>query len=132
VSVRIAITGAGLMGADHARIVADDRPGAILQVVCDASAERARSVADAHGASDVETDPVATIRRADVDAVLIASPDETHAPLLLAAIEAGKPVLGEAPVAKRMPPQYDSRRRRPRDLDRLQNLPFRFSVRMRQ
>jgi len=35
VSVRIAIIGAGLMGADHARIVADDLPGAILQVVCD-------------------------------------------------------------------------------------------------
>jgi len=32
---RIAVIGAGLMGADHARIVAQDLPGAVLQVVCD-------------------------------------------------------------------------------------------------
>jgi myo-inositol 2-dehydrogenase/D-chiro-inositol 1-dehydrogenase len=33
---------------------------------------------------------MAVIGRSDVDAVLIASPDETHAPLTLAAIAAGK------------------------------------------
>ncbi len=99
-SIRIAIIGAGLMGADHARIVAEDLPGATLQVVCDASAERARAVAEAHGAGDVAADPVAAIRRPDVDAVLIASPDETHAPLSLAAIEAGKPLLCEKPLSQ--------------------------------
>ncbi|OHV72767.1 Gfo/Idh/MocA family oxidoreductase [Ensifer sp. LCM 4579] len=99
-SVRIAIVGAGIMGADHARIVSEDLPGAILQVVCDASSERARHVAESSGATDVATDPVETIRRNDVDAVLIASPDETHAPLSLAAIEAGKPVLCEKPLSQ--------------------------------
>ena len=34
-----------LMGADHTRVIADDVPGAVLQVVCDASAERARTEA---------------------------------------------------------------------------------------
>ena len=99
-SVRIAIIGAGLMGGDHARIVAEDLPGATLQVVCDASTERARKVAQTYGAVDVATDPVATIQRADVDAVLIASPDETHAPLSLAAIEAGKSALCEKPLSQ--------------------------------
>lgn len=99
-SVRIAIVGAGIMGADHARIVSEDLPGAILQVVCDASSERARQVAESSGAADVATDPVETIRRNDVDAVLIASPDETHAPLSLAAIEVGKPVLCEKPLSQ--------------------------------
>ena len=98
--IRIAIIGAGLMGADHARILSEDVPGATLQVVCDASAERARAVADASGAADVATDPVAAIRRTDVDAVLIASPDETHAPLSLAAIATGKPVLCEKPLSQ--------------------------------
>ena len=98
-TVRIAVIGAGIMGADHARIIAGDLPGAVLQVVCDASPERARTVAEECGAKDVATDPVATIARSDVDAVLIASPDETHAPLTLAAIEAGKPVLCEKPLA---------------------------------
>lgn len=99
-SVRIAIIGAGIMGADHARIVSEDLPGASLHVVCDASSERARTVADDFGAADVSTDPLQTIRRSDIDAVLIASPDETHAPLSLAAIEAGKPILCEKPLSQ--------------------------------
>jgi myo-inositol 2-dehydrogenase/D-chiro-inositol 1-dehydrogenase len=99
-SIRLAIVGAGVMGADHARIVAENLPGAKLQVICDASPERARKVADDCGAVDVATDSLDTIRRSDVDAVLIASPDETHAPLSLAAIEAGKPALCEKPLSQ--------------------------------
>jgi myo-inositol 2-dehydrogenase/D-chiro-inositol 1-dehydrogenase len=98
-SIRIAVLGAGIMGADHARIVARELPGAVLQVVCDASEQRARGVADACGAADIATDPFTVIARPDVDAVLIASPDETHVALTLEAITAGKPVLCEKPLA---------------------------------
>ena len=87
------------MGADHARIVVEDLPGAVLQVVCDVSGERARAVAEECGAVDVATDPFAVIARSDVDAVLIASPDDTHAKLSIAAIQADKPVLCEKPLA---------------------------------
>lgn len=98
-SIRVAVIGAGVMGADHARIIAEDLPGTVLQVVCDTSEARAREVAKATGAVDIAVDPDEVIRRADVDAVLIASPDETHAPLTLAALELGKPVLCEKPLA---------------------------------
>jgi myo-inositol 2-dehydrogenase/D-chiro-inositol 1-dehydrogenase len=98
-SIRLAIIGAGVMGADHARIVAEDLPGAVLQVVCDASEARAKDIAERHGALDVATDPDSVITRSDVDAVLIASPDDTHALLTLSAIEAGKPVLCEKPLS---------------------------------
>ena len=87
------------MGSDHARILAEDLPGAHLQVVCDASRDRAHGVADALGASDATTDAMATVVRDDVDAALIASPDETHAPLSIAAIQASKPILCEKPLA---------------------------------
>ncbi|CAN0095238.1 unnamed protein product, partial [Chrysoparadoxa australica] len=99
-SIRIAIIGAGLMGADHARIVAKDMPGATLQVVCDMDAARAKSVADACGAKDTESDPESVIARADVDAVIVASPDFTHAPLSQACIAAGKRVLCEKPLSQ--------------------------------
>lgn len=99
-SVRVAVIGAGIMGADHARIFSEDLPGAVLQVVCDASEERARQVATAFGAAHVSTDPAASIRRSDVDAVLIASPDPTHVPLALACIAKGKPVLCEKPLSQ--------------------------------
>lgn len=99
-TVRIAVIGAGLMGADHARIVAGDLPGASLQVVCDRDLARARAVAETCGAADVMGDPEAAIARADVDAVIVASPDFTHAPLSMACVRAGKRVLCEKPLSQ--------------------------------
>lgn len=99
-SIRIAVIGAGIMGADHARIVAEDLPGASLQVVCDMDEQRARGVADALGAADVSTDPEGAIARDDVDAVIVASPDFTHAPLSKACIAVGKRVLCEKPLSQ--------------------------------
>lgn len=98
-SIRLAIIGAGVMGADHARIFAEDIPGASVHVICDASEARARAVAGLYGA-EVATDPAAVIARADVDAVVIASPDATHAPLSLACIAAGKRALCEKPLSQ--------------------------------
>jgi myo-inositol 2-dehydrogenase / D-chiro-inositol 1-dehydrogenase len=98
-TIRIGLIGAGIMGADHARILSSQIPGAKLQYVCDADAARAKSVADETGAVNTASDPMAVINAKDVDAVLIASPDQTHAPLSLAAIEARKPVLCEKPLS---------------------------------
>jgi len=98
-TIRVGVIGAGGMGGDHARIMAGDVPGAVLQAVCDADGARARAVAEETGAADVLTDPLAVISSGRIDAVLIASPDATHAPLATACIEAGKPVLCEKPLA---------------------------------
>jgi myo-inositol 2-dehydrogenase / D-chiro-inositol 1-dehydrogenase len=99
VTIRIAVIGAGVMGADHARIIATELPGAELRWICDADAARARGVADATGARHVSTDPLAAISASEVDAVMIASPDATHAALTLACLQARKPVLCEKPLA---------------------------------
>ncbi|ESX80602.1 Gfo/Idh/MocA family oxidoreductase [Mesorhizobium sp. M0189] len=99
-TIRIAVIGAGLMGADHAKIVAEELPGAKLQLICDMDQQRARLVADACGAVDIATDPNGAIARHDVDAVIIASPDFTHAPLSMACIAMGKRVLCEKPLSQ--------------------------------
>jgi myo-inositol 2-dehydrogenase / D-chiro-inositol 1-dehydrogenase len=99
-TIRIAVIGAGIMGGDHARIFAEDLPGAAIQVVCDPSEPRARTLADAVGAADVMADAEAAIARVDVDAVVIANPDFTHAPLSLACILAGRPALCEKPLSQ--------------------------------
>lgn len=59
---------------------------------------RVRVVADATGAA-VPADGLALIDDPSVDAIVIASHDSTHAGLTLAAINAGKPVLCEKPLA---------------------------------
>jgi len=99
-TIRIAVIGAGTMGADHARIVARELPGCTLQVVCDMDAARTRLIADEFGAADVATNAKTTITRNDVDAVIIASPDFTHAPLSRACIAAGKKVMCEKPLSQ--------------------------------
>ena len=98
-TIRIAVIGAGVMGAEHARIIATELPGAELRWICDADIARARDVAEATGARQVSTDPLTAIAAQDVDAVLIASPDTTHAALTLACLQARKPVLCEKPLA---------------------------------
>ncbi|WP_112313170.1 Gfo/Idh/MocA family oxidoreductase [Pseudogemmobacter bohemicus] len=97
-SVRIGIIGAGVMGADHAKIFAEDVGGAELRLIVDADPARARALASRYGAVS-GTDPEALIARSDIDAVLIASPDFTHAPLVLACLKAGKTVLCEKPLS---------------------------------
>lgn len=99
-TIRLAVIGAGLMGADHARIMAGELPGASVQVICDMDASRAGLLADATGAKDVATHPEEVIARKDVDAIIVASPDFTHAPLSKACIAAGKPVLCEKPLSQ--------------------------------
>ena len=98
-SVRVGILGVGVMGSDHARILASQVPGATVQAIYDADPKRARAVADEISAGTVVTDALALINDAAVDAVLVASPDQTHKDLTLAGIAARKPVLCEKPLA---------------------------------
>lgn len=95
-TVGVGVIGAGVMGAEHARLLASEVSGARLVAVADADLPRARAAA---GGAMATTDAEALIAAADVEAVLIASPDATHHRLVLAAIAAGKPVLCEKPLA---------------------------------
>ena len=98
-TIRVAVIGTGVMGSDHARIIASEIPGAVLHTVCDADASRARAIAGETGANEATSDPLAAIANPAVDAVLIASPDASHGELTMAAIAADKPVLCEKPLA---------------------------------
>ena len=98
-TVRIGIIGVGLMGSDHARIIASSIQGAEVAAIYDADAMRAKAIADEVGAKIVAKTPEALIADKGVDAVLIASPDATHAALSLAALAARKPALCEKPLA---------------------------------
>ena len=96
-ALRVGVVGLGVMGAGHLRTLAADVPRAQVAAVCDVDVARARMVA--REGARLHVDPIALIRSDEVDAVLIASSDATHADLVLACIDAGKPVLCEKPLA---------------------------------
>lgn len=98
-TVRVAVIGCGIMGADHARVLVREVPGAVVQVVCDPDPVAVRRVADELGVAHGATHPFEIAGRSDVDAVLIASPDGTHAALAIDAMDHGKPALVEKPLA---------------------------------
>lgn len=97
-TVRVGVVGVGVMGADHARKLARVVSGAELVAVSDFDPGVAGAVAAELGAR-VCRDGIALIDDADVDAVVVATRDDTHAGLVLAALRAGKPVMCEKPLA---------------------------------
>ena len=97
-SLAIGVIGTGVMGAEHARLIREDTSGAHLAAVCDADPARAGAAAAGSGAQAF-SDPYALIASDNVGAIVVASPDATHADYTLAAIAAGKPVLCEKPIA---------------------------------
>src|ERR1700676_3454244 len=62
VSVRVGIVGVGVMGSDHARILASQVPGAKVQAVYDADPTRAKAIADETGARAATAAPAALIQ----------------------------------------------------------------------
>jgi myo-inositol 2-dehydrogenase/D-chiro-inositol 1-dehydrogenase len=99
VTVRVGVIGAGIMGADHAATLHRHVAGATVAAIADVDPRRARAAAEAAGGATVAPDAAALIADRAVDAVVIASHDSTHAELAQAAVEAGKPVLCEKPLA---------------------------------
>jgi myo-inositol 2-dehydrogenase/D-chiro-inositol 1-dehydrogenase len=98
-TVHVGLIGCGVMGADHARILVGDVAGAELVAVYDADAARAGAVAAGTKAVRTYHSARELIADRDVHAVIIASPDATHAELSIACIEASKPALCEKPLA---------------------------------
>jgi len=96
--------GVGVLGA-HAWAEKAHLPGyaaydrANLVAICDIVPERARLMADKFGIKKVYSDPQELIDDPEVEMVDVCTPTDTHLPLSLAAIEAGKHVLSEKPLA---------------------------------
>jgi myo-inositol 2-dehydrogenase / D-chiro-inositol 1-dehydrogenase len=95
--VGVGVIGLGAMGAAHLRTLVGDVPQADVRAVCDVDVARARMVAGDR--VRLHEDPIAVIRSDEVEAVVIASSDATHADLVLACLDAGKAVLCEKPLA---------------------------------
>ena len=99
--LRVALAGLGLAAAAHMKGYAACA-GARVAAVCDRDPARARRAARALGLGPgcAWTDYGDMLRRADIDAVDITTPTFLHAPMCLAALDAGKHVLCEKPLCR--------------------------------
>jgi myo-inositol 2-dehydrogenase/D-chiro-inositol 1-dehydrogenase len=90
-----ALFGAGRIGRIHAANIAA-HGAARLKYVVDVDGDAARRIAEPAGAA--VADAATALADAAVDALLVASPTDTHASLIEAGAAAGKAVLCEKPV----------------------------------
>ena len=96
--LNVAVIGAGYWGPNLAR---NFRAGAEwnLVAICDLDEQRARGVADSVGGVPVTSDLNEVLRDPQIDAIAIATPARTHHAIVLAALDAGKHVMVEKPLA---------------------------------
>lgn len=95
--LRVGLAGLGSMGLNHLRVIsshADMR----LVAVSDPVAASLQSAVERTEAQGFES-PIAMIREAELDAIVLAAPTTAHADLALAAIDSGVAVLVEKPLA---------------------------------
>ena len=81
-TIKVGLIGAGVMGADHARILATAVSGGELVAVSDPAPERRSNIVEICRSVRAFLDPMDLIQDRSVDAVLAASPDETHGTLV--------------------------------------------------
>jgi predicted dehydrogenase len=104
--LNIGLVGYGFMGRTHSNAFLQaprffEVPyEPVLKAVCARNADRVRSFAANWGYESLETDWRALVERKDIDLVDIASPNDTHAEIAVAAARAGKMVMCEKPLGR--------------------------------
>ncbi len=104
-NIRIGLIGTGFMGKSHAlafgavKAVMGDVPAPILQLLCDAPADKAQKMAAQFGFRHATDDWRALVRDPNVDIVSITTPNNLHFEMAMAAIAAGKHVYCEKPLS---------------------------------
>ena len=94
----IAVVGAGRIGTLRARLAAK-HPAVRFLAISDKDPAHAKKLAELAGADFHSADNDAVIAHPDVDAVFVSTPEGEHAAPVCRALELGKPVLVEKPLA---------------------------------
>jgi myo-inositol 2-dehydrogenase/D-chiro-inositol 1-dehydrogenase len=97
--VRVALIGAGRIGQRHAATLASAIPRAELAVIADVHGPAAEALAARVRCQRWSDDPAAVLADRTIDAVVIASSTDSHAPLIIGAAAEGKQTFCEKPIA---------------------------------
>jgi predicted dehydrogenase len=104
--LNIGMVGYGFMGRTHSNAFLqagrffDLEYQPVLKAVCARNAARAEAFAANWGYQSTETDWRKLVERSDIDLIDIASPNDTHAEIAIAAAKAGKIVMCEKPLGR--------------------------------
>jgi myo-inositol 2-dehydrogenase/D-chiro-inositol 1-dehydrogenase len=101
--LRIGIAGVGRMGRHHATNLAHRVQGAQLVAACSPVADELAWARDTLGVTAGYADYAAMLAHPGLDAVFLATPTTLHADQIIAALEAGKHVFSEKPLALNLP-----------------------------
>jgi len=96
--IRIGFIGVGQIGKSHLKTY-QSIPGAQVVALADINETEGRRVAEEYKIPDVYTDFRDLLRRDDIDAVDVCLHNNLHMPMTVAALEAGKHVYCEKPMA---------------------------------
>src|SRR5579872_2924392 len=105
-TLNIGMVGYGFMGRTHSNAFLQagrffDLPyRPVLKAICARNADRANQFAANWGFEGIETDWHSLVDRKDIDLIDIASPNDTHAEIAIAAAQAQKIVMCEKPLAR--------------------------------
>jgi predicted dehydrogenase len=104
--MNVAMIGYDFMGRTHsnawrqvARFFEDTPIEPVLKVVVGRTEEKVKAARDRLGFEEAATSYEQVISRKDIDIVDICTPGDSHAPIAIAAAEAGKAILCEKPLA---------------------------------
>lgn len=100
--VKVGIVGCGVVATAYYMPYMLGRDDVEMVAVCDLNERRVKACAKLFGVKQTYTDYFEMIRRADVEAVFILTGPGTHARFALAAVEAGKHILLQKPMATTM------------------------------
>lgn len=97
-SIGIAVVGAGRIGSHRARLAAE-HPRVGHLVVADTDPARAQEIGELVGSDRHTDDWAGAITDPDVHAVVVSTPEHVHTDAVMLALQSGKPVLVEKPIA---------------------------------
>lgn len=96
--LKVGIIGAGRIGKLHAENIVNHVPDAEICMIADAYADKIAEWAEGIGVNSITANYRDIINNADIDAVLICSPTDTHAEFVMEAAKAGKHIFCEKPI----------------------------------
>lgn len=94
---RIALVGAGVIGAVHGQVISELADQVELAAVVDLHADRAKRLAVEHG-GEVFTSLTEALAAVPIDIVVVCTPTGRHGEVAIEALEAGKDVIIEKPA----------------------------------